>query len=327
MKKGSAILIAFLAGVWLAAAAAQAATVDRIVAVVNNDIITENELESAFALVRKRIEASYKGPDMEKVIAESRLQVLSRMIDGKLIEQRAARQGLTVRDEDVMATIKDLLGKRNIQMEDFLKTLEREGSNFDAYKREIRDQMIRMRLLRREVRLGILVTDEEIGDYYVKNREDYEGKESFRIKQILLLAPEHQDRARRTKRLSEAAQIRKRLKDGESFDLLAAQFSQGPAAASGGDIGFVEAGTMLPEVDREAAKLKIDEISEVIASPVGFHIIKVLDKRGGGNKPIETIREEIKTKLEDEKMEKKYEQWIADLRKQSRIEIKSVTAP
>jgi len=84
---------------------------------------------------------------------------------------------------------------------------------------------------------------------------------------------------------------------------------------------------MLPEVDREAARLKIDEISEVIASPVGFHIIKVLDKRGGGNKPIEAIREEIKTKLEEEKAEKKYEQWITDLRKQSRIEIENLTAP
>ena len=326
MKSVHRILIVLAAAFWLAAAA-QAATVDRIVAVVNNDIITESELESAFALVQKRIEAAYTGPDKAKVIAEGRMHVLSRMIDGKLIEQRAAKQGLTVRDEDVMATIKDLLGKRNIQMDDFLKTLEREGSNFDAYKREIRDQMIRMRLLRRDVRLGVMVTDEEVGDYYAKHREDYEGREAYRIKQILLLAPENQDRARRTKRLSDAVNIRKRLKDGESFDLLAAQFSQGPAAAAGGDIGFVEAGTMLPEVDREAGKLKIDEISEVIASPVGFHIIKVLDKRGGGNKPIEVIREEIKTKLEEEKAEKKYEQWITDLRKQSRIEIKNLTAP
>ncbi len=327
MKKGNRILIALFAGLWLAAAAAHAATVDRIIAVVNNDIITENELESAFALVQKRIEASYKGSDRDKVIAEGRMHVLSRMIDGKLIEQRAAKQGLTVRDEEVMAAIKDLLDKRNIQMDDFLKTLEREGSTFDAYKREIRDQMVRMRLLRREIRLGIMVTDEEIGDYYVKHREDYEGKESFRIKQILLLAPENQDRARRAKRLEDAESIRKRLKDGESFDLLAARFSQGPAAAAGGDIGFVEAGTMLPEVDQAAERLKIDEISEVIASPVGFHIIKVLDKRGGGKKPIEAIREEIKTKLEDEKTEKKYEQWIGDLRRQSRIEIKKSAAP
>lgn len=327
MKRGNKILIALVAGLWLAAASAHAVMVDRIVAVVNNDIITESELETAFALFQKRIEASYKGPDKEKVIAEGRLHILSRMIDGKLIEQRAAKQGVTVRDEDVMATIKDLLDKKNIQMDDFLKTLEREGSTFDAYRREIRDQMTRMRLLRREIRIGLLVTDEEIGDYYVKHRTDYEGKEAFRIKQILLLAPENQDRARRTKRLADAESIRKRLKDGESFDLLAAQFSQGPAAAAGGDIGFVEAGTMLPEVDHAAGKLKIDEISEVIASPVGFHIIKVLDKRGGGNKSIDAIREEIKMKLEDEKMEKKYEQWIGDLRKQSRIEIRNPASP
>ena len=214
------------------------------------------------------------------------------------------------------------MSKRSIQMDDFLKTLEREGSTFDAYKREIKEQMIRMKLLRREIKAKILVSDEEIGEFYVKHRDDYEGKEAVRIKQILILAPEKMDRKTRIQRNADAEVIRKRLKDGESFDLLSVQFSQGPSAATGGDIGFVEKGTMLPEVDLVVFKLEKDEISQVITSPIGFHIVKVLDRRGAGIKSIGAVREEIKLKLEEEKMEKKYEEWISDLRKKSHIEIK-----
>ena len=79
---------------------------------------------------------------------------------------------------------------------------------------------------------------------------------------------------------------------------------------------------MLPEVDLVVFKLEKDEISQVITSPIGFHIVKVLDRRGAGIKSIGAVREEIKLKLEEEKMEKKYEEWISDLRKKSHIEIK-----
>jgi parvulin-like peptidyl-prolyl isomerase len=116
--------------------------------------------------------------------------------------------------------------------------------------------------------------------------------------------------------------IHKRLQNGEPFDALAAQYSQEPAAAAGGDIGYIEKGSMLPVVDSVAFSLKKDEISEVIESPLGFHIIKVVDKRGAGIKPIASVREEIKTKIEQEKMDKKYEEWIKDLRSKAIIEIR-----
>ncbi len=186
----------------------------------------------------------------------------------------------------------------------------------------MKEQMTRMRLLRRELKTKTLVSDEEIGEYYVKHRQEYEGKEAVRIKQILILLPQNASRAMKIKLNADAEMIRKRMVDGESFDMLAVQFSQGPSAATGGDVGFLDKGTMLPEVDDRAFRLSKDEISEVIVSTVGFHIIKVLDRRGAGIKPIDVVREEIKAKLEEEKMEKKYEEWIVDLRKKSHIEIK-----
>jgi parvulin-like peptidyl-prolyl isomerase len=315
------LLLIFLAGI-LAPASALSTVVDRIVAVVNDDIITLSELETAFQPYQKRIDDTYRGPDRNKVIAESHNVLLNRMIENRLIQQRSAKMGIVVKDEEVRETIKDLLRRKNVSMAELTKTLEREGSSLDIYRQDIKDQMTRMRLLRRELKAKIVISEEEIGENYVKNRHEYEGKEAVRIKQILILLPRDGSPALQAKLQADADNIHKRLINGESFDLLAAQFSQGPSAATGGDIGFVERGTLLPEVDVVAFRLAKDEISKIIISEVGFHIIKVIDRRGAGAKPIEAIREEIKIKLEDEKMEKGYEEWIVDLRKRSHIEIK-----
>ncbi|MDO9559817.1 MAG: peptidylprolyl isomerase [Syntrophales bacterium] len=321
MKGRRLLLGIFLIGI-LAPATGLSTVVDRIVAVVNDDIITLSDLESTFHPYQKRIDATYKGVDKDKIIAGGRITVLNRMIDNRLIEQWSKKAGIVVKDDDVMDTIKDLLRRRNISMEAFTQTLEREGSSLEAYRQDMKDQMTRMRLLRRELKTKILVSDDEIGEHYVKHRDEYEGKEAVRIKQILILLPQNPDLTVKARLKANAESIHKRLIDGESFDLLAAQFSQGPSAATGGDVGFLEKGTMLPEVDAVAFRLTKDEISEIIVSPVGLHIIKVLDRRGAGVKPIGVVREEIKAKLEEEKMEKSYEEWIIDLRKRSHVEIR-----
>jgi parvulin-like peptidyl-prolyl isomerase len=182
--------------------------------------------------------------------------------------------------------------------------------------------MIRARLLRREVKSKILVSDEEIGEYYNKNRQDYEGKETVRIKQLLLLLPPNANKTVIAKMKNEALQLHKRVMDGESFDLLVVKYSQGPAAAQGGDLGFIGRGTIIPEVEAAAFSLPVGQVSEVIESRVGFHIIQVVDKKGAGLKPLAAVREEIKTKIEDEKLDKKYDEWIASIRAKSHIEIK-----
>lgn len=321
MKAHRWLLGVILIGI-LAPAIGLSAVVDRIIAVVNDDIITLSDLEGTFHPYSKRIDATYRGADKDKILADGRIMVLNRMIDNKLIEQWSRKAGIVVKDDEVMATIKDMLRRRNMSMETLTKTLERDGSSFEAYRQDMKDQMTRMRLLRQELKTKILVSDDEIGENYVKHRDEYEGKEAVRIKQILILLPQNADRTVKAKLKAEAEMIRQRLIDGESFDLLAAQFSQGPSAATGGDVGFLEKGTMLPEVDAVAFRLAKNEISEIIVSPVGLHIIQALDKRGAGVKPIGIVREEIKAKLEEEKMEKSYEGWIDDLRKRSHIEIK-----
>ena len=301
-----------------------AEVVDKIIAVVNDEIITLTEFNTAFEPYLKNIEDNYKGKDKGAIINQAKEAFLNRLVDNLLIEQEAkkAGMGIVIKDEEVMDVIRDMMAKKKSNMEDFKKNLAREGNSLESLKKDIRSQMMRMRLLRREIKSKVIVSDEEIGEYYNKNRHDYEGKEAVRLKQIFLAIPAKADKKTKAKIKEEAGQLRKRVLAGESFELLAVKYSQGPGAAQGGDIGFIEKGTIIAAVESVAFNLPMEQVSEVIESGIGFHIIKVVDKKGAGLKPIAAVREEIKTKIEDEKLEKKYEEWITSIRKKSFIEIK-----
>ena len=320
MKIGNAIL-AGTAAIFLCVSA-QAGVADRIVAVVNDEVITLSELNNAFEPYLERFTANYQGPDREKALSETKTTLLNRMIDNLLMEQESRKTGVTVRNEEVTDAINDMQKQRKISPEEFLKAMQREGITLDAYRKDIRDQLVRLKLIRRDIKSKVAVTDEEIGEYYRKHREDYDGKEAVRIRQILLLLPKEENPAVKEKLRADADAIHKRLLNGEAFEPLSAKFSQGPAAAEGGDIGYIEKGMIHSEVEDAAFSLPLNQISGVIESSVGFHIVQVVDRRGAGIKAIENVREEIREKIDREKMEKKFGEWLVELRKKSHIEIK-----
>ena len=321
MKYYKTIILSILF-LMLASWSARAEVVDKIIAVVNDEVITLKEFNEVLEPYLKRIDESYKGNDKGIVIKQTKDAVLQRLIDNLLIEYEAKKKGASIKDEEVMNVLKDMLTRQNIGMKDYLQKLEKEGTSLESVKSEIRGQLMRMRLMRLEVKSKIMISDQEIGEYYDQHRAEYEGREAVRIKQILLLISPDAGRAATAKLKEDAGKIQKRALGGESFDSLAAKYSQGPAADQGGDVGFIEKGGMIPEIEAAALSLPPNQISSVIQSSVGFHIIKVIDKRGAGHKPLTVVREEIKSKLEDEKLEKKYDEWITSVRKRSHIDIR-----
>ena len=161
----------FVLMVMLVSMPVRAEVVDRIAAVVNDEIITLSELNAAFAPYEKNIENTYKGKDKDSVIRQTREAFFQRMIDGILIEQEAKKAGISVKDEDVMNVIQGMITKQKISMDELMKNLAREGSSLETVKKEIRSQIIRMKLLKKEVRDKIIITDDEIGEYYNTKKE------------------------------------------------------------------------------------------------------------------------------------------------------------
>ncbi len=152
-------VLAGVAAVFLCTSA-HAAVADRVVAVVNDEVITLSELNSAFDPYRANVMASLTGAEREKVLAESRMILLNRIIDNLLIEQQSRRAGIVITNEELMNAIKDLLKRRNISQDDLQKGLEREGTTMEMYKKGVRDQLVRIKLIQREIKSRVTVSDE-----------------------------------------------------------------------------------------------------------------------------------------------------------------------
>jgi len=318
------ILMVFVALIFVHVVCA-AETMDRIVAQTTDDVITQSELNRAFAPYAASIEKSFKGAELEEALRQNKQVFLQNMIDQMLIEReiKKAQPGIgQVSEEEIMSIINDMLNRNNISIEDYQARLAQEGIPMESVKKDIRLQVLRMRLLRREVQSRILVTDEEIGHYYNEHREDYEGKEAVRVKQIFLPAPAHGDEKTRQNARQLADELLARIRNGAPFEVIAAQYSRAPGAQQGGDIGFIERGIILPALEKVAFSLENGQTSEVIETEVGMHLISVVDRRGAGLKPLTDVRNEIRAKIEEEKVAKKYDEWIEEIRKKSFIDVR-----
>ena len=172
MKTFRLCIVVIITGIFISVSA-YGEIMDRIVAIVNGDSITLSELNGNFEPYRKKIDEAYQGADKEKIIASNRMLLLKKMIDNILISQEAKKSGIAINDNEVTETINDMLIRRKIKMEDLYSELAKENTSMEAYKKEVKEHLLRMRLLRREVRSRITVSEEEIGDYYLKHREAY----------------------------------------------------------------------------------------------------------------------------------------------------------
>jgi peptidyl-prolyl cis-trans isomerase SurA len=314
-------LIAIAAILLITASTSWGEIVDRVIAVVNDDVITQYELDSTVELILKRNEQNIRPEDRERITAEARKALLDRLIEDLILRQEARRLGIAVREEELTSTIQEALAKRNLSIDTLQEALIKDGTNYEKYREAMRSDMIKTRILQREIRPRVSVTNEEIGAFYQEHRDEYEGKLRVRLLMIALPVPAGSDEAAQAAQRTKAESILKRIRAGEYFEALANENSMGPER-SGGDIGYVEKGSMNPIIEEVAFNLKPGEVSGVIETPQGFYIIKALDKRGGGSLSLKATRAEIEERLYAEKMDKKYTEWLAEKRQKAHVEIR-----
>ena len=294
--------------------------VDRVIAVVNDDVITQYELENTVELILKRYGQSIPPGDRERLAAEARKALLDRLIDDLLLRQEAKRLGITIRDEEVNLTIQDSLKRRKMTTEELQQALIKEGSSYDKYRESTRSDLIKMRIIQREIRPRVSVTNEEIGSFYQEHRGEYEGKLRVRLLMIALPVPGDNPVVKEEQRIKAQTALQ-RIRAGEPFEVLANEFTPGPAR-TGGDIGYVEKGSINPAIEEVAFSLKPGEISDVIETPQGFFIIRALDRRGGGSLTAKATREDVEERIYRDKVEKKFAEWTVEKRQKAHIEIR-----
>lgn len=299
---------------------AQTKTLDRIVAVVNDDIILYSELEEQVNLLQK------VSPGLDLNNAQQREQfereVLQRMVRERLAEQEVKRLNIKVDKRDVDNAVENFK-KENGFTDDQLKyVLQQEGKTLEEFRENIKKQLERSRLIERVLKSKTVVTDEQIDAYLQSNSVTDVGRERRHLAVIFL---PFRDKSQVNDVEKLAQDIHARLKKGEDFASMAKQYSQGPAAQEGGDIGFIAANELAPAIESATRGLNAGQFSEPMKTPQGYYIIKVLEvqreKQAEGSTGNAAARDKARNVLFQQEIDQKYEQWIKELTEKSFIQI------
>lgn len=321
MKKGR-IFTSIFAGVFtlILYSSISAEVANRVVAFVNNDIITLHELNNE---IKKKTGISPKDLKRqdEKAYFETGQKVLSSMIDEKISRDKIKELKIEVAETEVDAAIKKIEQDNRITRDELLEALEKQGVTYKSYRENIRNQIERMRLINYEVKSKIIIREENILEYYNQHKDDFETEEKVRLAAIFLMQRDPLDKAERRSLERKGKKILSRLKDGEIFAELARQFSQGPGANEGGDLGYFKTSQLDPQLTKIVKDMVPGEVSGLIATPSGIKIIKLMEKQQKGVKTLEEARDAIYGDLYLEEVNKQYASWIKELRKKAYTKI------
>jgi len=228
---------------------------------------------------------------------------------------------MVVTEEDLQKVLDDIYKKNNITSEQFKNMLISEGSNFDDYKENIRGQILGSRVVKMEVGSAVTVGERSVRKYYRKNKKIFWVPEKMTLSHIMFIRESDSSVKERKLQKKTAEEILRRIQAGENFSELAKKYSDDVSAHSGGELGVVGRGTMLPEFENAAFDLKVGEVSNIVKTINGLHIIKCDNIIPGYTKEFELVKSEIKKILSSRKRERKYKEWMSELKKKSFIGI------
>jgi len=311
------------AALWVAAPLARAELVDRIAAVVNNDIITLSEVEKRAAPELARVNQETTGPDRAQKRAAALKRTLDTMIDEKLVDNELKELKVSIGDKEVDAAIDEVKKSYSLNDDQLQQAVAREGYTIPEYRESMRKQIGRYKLITEKVRKNVKVSDADVKTEYERmtraEGEDYE----VHIRHILIAVPRTATAAvveqTRRKAAAVAAEARQ---PGVDFAELAKKRSEGSSSSDGGDLGFFKRGTMVPEFERVAFNLKSGEVSDPVRTQFGWHVLKLEEIRKLGMKPLAELRPEIEERLRRQQAERLTSQYMETLRNAAVVEKK-----
>ena len=316
----SVSLFLLLGGI-LSSLGTAAELVDRIIAYVNDDIITLSELnERTNALVAAQQQNPFQR-EREQSLEEMRYTMLNRLIDERLASQEISRLKITVSEEEIDETIARIMKENRLTKETLEAELRKDERTIADLRQQIKEGLEQRKLVSREVQSKTVITDEIVEAYYQSNMHNFQEKERWRIQDIYLPfypddTPEERARLRNL-----AQEILERVRAGVDFGSLAKNYSQGPGAEAGGDMGYFARGELEPVLEAAVENLRAGEVSPDIETTRGIHIIKVTEVDRSPPKALDEVRESIRNLLYKREVEFRYREWLSSLRERSYVKI------
>jgi peptidyl-prolyl cis-trans isomerase C len=286
-----------------------------VLARVNGEAVKKTD----FDMLVKNMEMS-QGPIPQEKRDEVLRGALDRLITYTVLQQETKARNITIADSELDQRVSEMQSKFQKE-EDFTKALEARGMSIERLRSDARVDMAITKMLDTEVATAGPVTDAEVREFYDKNPEKFKQGEQVRASHILILADEKADEATKKKARAQIDAILKRARAGEDFAALAKEHSQDGSAQQGGDLNFFGRGSMVPPFEQAAFALKIGEISDVVTTQFGYHIIKTTERREAQTVPLEQVTPQVKQFLTNQKRQERADAFVEGLKQRSRIEV------
>jgi len=294
-----------------------AVLLDRVVAVVNQEVITWSELYKTMEADASPSIKELQGDERRRIFKGNEASFLETLINVKLQLQEARNKGIRVSPEELQEAINGIKKKYAMSDSAFLESLKDEGLSYDEYKKRLHEQIIISKLVNAQIRSKIVIDDEDINKFVSENKQVLEDTESYKISQIFL---KKQKDVENSTIEEKAGEILRKLAQGESFADLARQYSEEPSSSAGGDLGFLKKSQLNKDFLDVISKMQQGDISKPFWTENGLHIIKLESKTEVRSK--DEMREEARGKLNNKIFTEKYNAWIKSLREKSFIEVR-----
>ncbi len=297
-----------------------AGVVEQLLVVINGEPYT---LSSLNTYAKTKMGRAFPTGNLDQINATDR-EVLEQFITDKLLEAEVRESGISISDDDVARYIEQVKKNNRLSDEDLKVALSREGQNLANYKASVKTEMEKSEIIDRQVKRKVNVTDEDVERYYKLNAKKFRGNDRARIRHILLPLAENAPPDRVQSAMAKGKEIYAKILAGEDFATLAVENSEGAGRAAGGEIGWVNRGTLIAGIEEVAfEKLSVGQVSEPFRTNMGIHIVKLEGREPGDVLPLSSVAPRIKEELLNKALDERFAKWLkTDLRRKHRVDVK-----
>lgn len=293
--------------------------VDRVVAIVNDAVILDSELEGRLAALEPAVAQIADPAERERRRSKLAAQMLDEMIADELVVQAATEAKLTVEQSELQATIDYIKQKNNLTDAQLAEAMKAEGVTFETFKKDL----LRQRAIHQLVLPKIHVSDEDARARYDELARRATDVTAVRVSQILIKVPDHATEQQLADAKARATRAIDRVKAGEPFAAVATDTTDDlTTKATGGELGWLEAGTLSEAWETVVMGMQVGDVRGPIAGPDGLYVLYASELKKTALQPFQELKEKLKQELEQAQLEKARQAWIAELRKKAYIDIK-----
>jgi parvulin-like peptidyl-prolyl isomerase len=310
--------MAFLCCLALGASTVKAAVADKVIAVVNDEVITQREFNRVLEPIKTAYGQRFKGEELSRRLEQAKKGLMAQLINTKVAISYAKQQDMEVDPEEVQSRV-DKVKEYYGSEEEFLKALKAKGTNYTEFREDIRDQLMAQKVVEKEVASTIVITPGDIRDLYEKNKEALIAPDAVKVRTITVKKKEEGDDPEAKKKIKDIAA---KIDNGGSFSEVAEEMSEGPFAERGGDMGYIVQGQTLPEIESVIFSLDKGEMSDIVETRVGYHVFMVEDTRESKQMELSEVSEFLREQLYKRRFQEALQRWMEEKKKNAYISFK-----